>query len=340
MKITFQLANTKQLKGFVNSRKGEEKFGDKIETLDKNESIPKGLANSKADFVLLGIPEDIGVFANHGNPGAKNTWELTLKTLLNIQVNAFTKPEDILILGHVSVPDNCYTAINDTTLSKAGKIKKARSIVSEIDKTVSYYMSLIAKAGKKAIVIGGGHNNSYGNLKGMALGLNSPMNVVNFDAHTDLRNLEGRHSGNGFSYAFNEGFINKYFGFGFHENYLGPAALELIKANPNNFDYNTYEEIAVRKTKSFKKELQKAKKYIDNGPYGIEIDCDAIENFPSSAVTPSGFSTAQARQFIAFMAADSNAKYIHICEAAPTKKRHHTVAKLISYFITDFIKSK
>jgi formiminoglutamase len=44
------------------------------------------------------------------------------------------------------------------------------------------------------------------------------VNAINFDAHSD-RILEGRHSGNGFSYAYEEGFLKKYFIFGLHENY-------------------------------------------------------------------------------------------------------------------------
>jgi arginase family enzyme len=32
------------------------------------------------------------------------------------------------------------------------------------------------------------------------------VNAINFDAHSDFRILEGRHSGNGFSYAYEEGF--------------------------------------------------------------------------------------------------------------------------------------
>jgi arginase family enzyme len=37
------------------------------------------------------------------------------------------------------------------------------------------------------------------------------INAINFDAHSDFRILEGRHSGNGFSYAYEEGFLKKYF---------------------------------------------------------------------------------------------------------------------------------
>ena len=65
--------------------------------------------------------------------------------------------------------------------------------------------------------------------------------------------------------------------------------------------------------------------------FGIEIDCDAIENIPSSAMTPSGFSVKQARQFVNYFGKHNNATYLHICEAAPTKKTETQVGKLITY---------
>ena len=50
------------------------------------------------------------------------------------------------------------------------------------------------------------------------------MDVVNLDPHADCRNVaEGRHSGNGFSTAFGEGLIRKYFLCGYHNRYNSQA---------------------------------------------------------------------------------------------------------------------
>nr|WP_308225039.1 hypothetical protein [Flavobacterium sp. J372] len=61
--------------------------------------------------------------------------------------------------------------------------------------------------------------------------------------------LEGRHSGNGFSYAYEEGFLRKYFIFGLHENYCGKGVMETIKKTEGRVKYNTYEQIAVTREK-------------------------------------------------------------------------------------------
>jgi len=126
---------------------------------------------------------------------------------------------------------------------------KLNELVEKIDKEVVHIVSTIVKAGKIPIVIGGGHNNSYGNIKGSALGKGKPINAINFDAHSDFRILEGRHSGNGFSYAYEQGFLKKYFIFGLHENYTSKNVLDILKKKEDRVRFNTYDEINIRKQK-------------------------------------------------------------------------------------------
>ena len=78
-------------------------------------------------------------------------------------------------------------------------------------------------------------------------------------------------------------------------------------------------------------------------PFGIELDCDAIAHCPSSAMTPTGFDSTQARQFVFGLGKHSNATYLHICEAAPKfnpKKKDFNVGKMITALIVDFVTSK
>src|SRR4051812_10254491 len=132
--------------------------------------------------------------------------------------------------------------------------KALSELVDKIDKDVAHAVCQIILAGKTPIIIGGGHNNAYGNIKGTALAKGKPVNAINFDAHTDFRVLEGRHSGNGFSYAFEEGFLKRYFIFGLHENYTSKGVMETIKKHSDAIKFNTYEQISVRKEKSFSEE--------------------------------------------------------------------------------------
>ncbi|MBF8149610.1 formimidoylglutamase [Winogradskyella sp. F6397] len=328
----------KEKQQLLKKRKGETKFGEHIQLIPNLTKIYVDIVNLDVDYVVFGINEDIGITANLGKTGAYKAWDATLKVLLNIQSNALTNAKRVLILGHLDYTKQ-RNAIADLDVSKKKQLSKVRNLVEDIDKDVTHLVSSIIKAGKTPIIIGGGHNNAYGNIKGCALANNEKINVVNFDAHSDFRAEEGRHSGNGFSYAYAEGFLKNYFIFGLHENYTSSNLLNTIK-KVKSINFNTYEAIEVRKELDYSSEMKNALNHVSDKKFGIEIDCDAIKNIPSSAMTPSGFSVKQARQFVNYFGKDANATYLHICEAAPTKKSETKIGKLITYLITDFIRAQ
>ncbi|MFC0605769.1 formimidoylglutamase [Winogradskyella pulchriflava] len=331
-----KLFTEKEKQHLLKKRKGESKFGEHIQLLPNLTNIYDDIVNLDVKYVIFGISEDVGVYANYGNSGTYKAWDAVIKVLLNIQSNGFTNAKQVLVLGHLEYPEReTMTALD---ASKKKHINGARTFVETIDKDVTHIVSSIVKAGKIPIIIGGGHNNAYGNIKGSALAKNSKINVINFDAHSDFRAEEGRHSGNGFSYAFAEGFLKSYFVFGLHENYSSDNLLKTLK-KVKHIKYNTYEAIEVRNELDFNSELDVALNHISSKNFGIEIDCDAIENIPSSAMTPSGFSVKQARQFVNHFGQHENTCYLHICEAAPTNKTATKVGKLITYLITDFIRA-
>lgn len=326
----------------TNHRSGEIKFGEKMITIPKGVDVINFLNESKARFVLFGIPEDIGVRANNGRPGTSSAWENALSSIANIQHNRFCKGSQIIILGALNVSEELNEAKN-LSFTATDERKKLSTLVEKIDKEVSHIIFNIIKAGKIPIIIGGGHNNAYGNIKGAALAKGKPVNAVNFDAHSDFRILEGRHSGNGFSYAFDEGFLKKYFIFGLHESYTSKNVLLRLKDIEDRVRFNTYDEIAIRNEKNYEQELNQALNFIKNDSFGIEVDLDALPGIASSAMTMSGFSIEKARQFIHHFGQHSNATYLHICEGAPDlfdDKNPQLLGKLIGYLVTDFMKAK
>jgi formiminoglutamase len=329
------LFNTTTLNELLNKRLGESKFGEHIQILTSISNIYEQLISLDLTHVIIGFPEDVGVFANYGKTGTSKAWEATLKILLNIQSNEFTRANKVLILGHLDFTEELLK-VSELDATKKKSIKKARKIVSEIDKHVTYIIQQIVSAGKKPIIIGGGHNNAYGNIKGTSLALKKPINAINFDAHSDFRPEEGRHSGNGFSYAYAEGFLKNYFIFGLQRNYTSDILFKTLK-KLILVKYNTLESIEVGNELIFEEELERALTHVSENPFGIELDCDAIENIPSSAMTPSGFSVNRARSFVSYFGKHENACYLHICEAAPTKETETQVGKLITYLIVDFI---
>lgn len=330
------------LSKITNHRSGEVKFGEKMVTIPKEQDVAKFLKECEQQFVLFGIPEDIGVRANYGRPGASTAWESAIKSIANIQHNRFCKGSQIVVLGALDVAEE-MELVQNLDFNVTADRKKLSELVVKIDKEVAHIISLIVTAGKIPLVIGGGHNNAYGNIKGTALAKGKPINAVNFDAHSDFRILEGRHSGNGFSYAFEEGFLKKYFIFGLHHCYTSKSVLDKLKTLKDRVLYNTYDSMKIKMTKNFNSEMQFALDFIKNDSYGVEIDLDSIPNIPCSAMTLSGFSVEEVRQFIYFFGKHQNAAYLHICEGAPSldnEKNNHLVGKLIGYLVTDFIKAK
>ncbi|WP_047546654.1 formimidoylglutamase [Psychroserpens sp. Hel_I_66] len=332
-----KLFTSSELNTILKTRPNETKLGEHIMLLPNSASIYDQLLKLDVTHVIFGIKEDIGVFANYGNTGTSSAWNAVIKTLLNIQSNAHTNASKLLVLGHLEFP-KYEEKIKDLDQNNKKDIQKARKKVSKIDDDVTYLVSQIISAGKIPIIIGGGHNNAYGNIKGTALALKKPINAINFDAHHDFRAEEGRHSGNGFSYAFAEGFLKKYFVFGLHENYTSDTIFKTIK-KIKHFKFCTFESMMVRRESSFDLEMDKAIEHVSSRPFGLEVDCDAIQNVPSSAMTPSGFSVNKARAFIHYFGKHENTRYLHICEAAPTPETETQIGKLISYLITDFIRA-
>lgn len=333
---------TVDLKAITSIRNGETKFGEKMVALPEKENFISCLKNSEQEFVLFGIPESIGVRANFGRAGTETAWEKTIQALVNVQHNKYCKGSSILVLGALNVTAEMEIAqnLNPNILEDR---KKLFDLVSKIDKDVTHIVSKIVEAGKIPIIIGGGHNNAYGNIKGTALAKGKAINAINIDAHTDFRITEGRHSGNGFKYAFEEGFLKNYFIFGLHENYTPKSIFKEIKQLESQIRYNTYEELKIRQEKSLKSEIQNAIDFIKKEPFGIELDLDCIANIASSAITPTGFSVEEIRAMVYQIGQINNASYLHICEGAPSldhEKNNHLIGKLNAYIITDFIKSK
>ncbi|TXE17298.1 formimidoylglutamase [Psychroserpens burtonensis] len=332
-----KLFTTSELNLVLKKRPKETKLGEHIVLLPNFNDIYEQLLKLDVTYVVFGIKEDIGVFSNYGNAGTSNAWDATKNIFLNTQSNAHTYAKKIAILGSLEFP-KYQELLNQLDQNNKKDIAKTRKKVTKIDEAVSYLVSQIVSAGKIPIIIGGGHNNAYGNIKGTSLALKKSINAINFDAHHDFRAEEGRHSGNGFSYAYAEGFLKYYFIFGLHENYTSDTifkTLERLKA----IQYNTFESMMVRGEKCFDAEMEKANEHISSKHFGLEIDCDAIQNVPSSAMTPSGFSVNKARAFVNYFGKQEHVSYLHICEAAPTRETETQVGKLISYLITDFIRA-
>ncbi len=336
----FQQYKRSDIDALIRIRKGETKLGE-LAAVTEDEDLPAFFEKTHAPFVVVGIAEDIGVVANYGKPGTSTTWNSFLNFFLNIQANEFTRPEQVAVIGHFSF-DNIKHEIEKKPGDVEDKIGEYRKAVTVIDDAVAELIGLIVSHGRTPIVVGGGHNNSYPLLKGTAIALRSRknfaggINCLNLDAHIDYRLREGRHSGNGFRYAKVEGFLNKYFVLGIHENYLADAIVKEI-SNLQDIKLITYEDIFVRDRITWSQALEKAIEFTGEEVTGIELDMDSISNIPSSATTPCGVTAREAMQYVHYVANHCNVAYLHVCEGIASER--NSVGKLISSLVIEFVKS-
>jgi formiminoglutamase len=328
-------------------RRFETKVGECVQVIADKEHLDTCLQHTTAKYILFGIPEDIGVRANMGTGGTDSLWMPFLSTFLNIQSNDFMIGDEILLLGHFDFGDLKYL-IEQNAQNFEEKVDAYRHAVIAIDEEVEELARIITANKKIPIVIGGGHNNAYPLIKGAAKGLHkagliplAQINCVNLDAHTDFRPSEGRHSGNGFRYAEEDGYLQKYCVVGVHENYL-PQNVWLDIVNNPFLDFITYEDIFIREKRNFIQAVAHAAGFTEDNFTGIELDLDCIEHTLSSAVTPAGISSLHARQYLDFTGSNSQVAYLHVCEGAiqlTDGRKDETTGKLVSYLLSDFVKA-
>lgn len=326
----FILFDEKTLAKYLGKRAGETKLGESLSFVSSVEE----LKNHSEKYVIFGIPEDIGIRANFGKPGAVTSWESFLSSFVNIQINQYNHAGNCLILGYVSCEDLMQEA-EELVSKSANYHEEFGKLVSSLDDRVSEVVRQIVAAGKVPVIIGGGHNNAYGNIKGTAQALKHAVNILNIDAHTDLRHTDYRHSGNGFSFAIKDGFLVRYAMFGIHKNYT-PQYIFDIYEKDENIDIQLYEDLIGGDLAYQLRELDKVTGFLENS-FGLEIDCDVIEDFSSSAMTPSGFSVKEMRNFIN-LAKRNRIHYLHLTEAAA--KGNPQIGKALSYFVSDFIREE
>ncbi len=298
----------------ISKRNGETKLGERLAS---------SYIDNKVSYVILGISEDIGPQANLGLKGSNSAFKSFLTRFLNCQSNRFLTGENISILGEIKSNINFET------------IEKARIQVDELDEFVIDILSPVIKEGKIPIVIGGGHNNAFPLIKANYLISNTPLDIINLDPHADCRAIEGRHSGNPFSYAKEFGFMNHYTVLGLHQQYNSESIYNYLDLH--KFDYSFFEDYLDSKSNLIDDIKLFKKKSINK--IGIELDLDSIKMIPSSAFTSSGFTIEEARIYIRQLAKMKNCAYLHFPEGAPnTEIDEKVVGKMLNYFVTDFIK--
>src|SRR4051812_9903571 len=109
----FRFYSKEDILSLTKVRKFETRIGERISYLASGGEWPDVIIDSPAKYVLLGIPEDIGVKGNMGIGGADTNWLPFLNAFLNTQSNDFLPGNNILLLGHFDFGDLKYLIENN-----------------------------------------------------------------------------------------------------------------------------------------------------------------------------------------------------------------------------------
>lgn len=315
--FAFENDLSQSIDSYTLKRAGEVRIGEVLSNNWNNPSV---------NYVIVGISESIGPQANFGRSGAEKAFDAFLNSFCNLQFTNSTSKDSFAYFGKIT-----------STTAFSGTIE-ARDQVSELDDFILELISPIIIAGKIPIVIGGGHNNAFPLIQTIAKQVDK-LAVINMDAHSDCRALEGRHSGNSFSYAFEENFLTKYGVFGLHKAYLNQAMIDYFQDKPISFGYFDDYSLERKTYKSdvinFLNSLKPTEKL------GVELDLDCVANFPSSAMSPIGFTLSDVRNYLALCSKHPHVAYYHLTEAAINKSGDErivgkTLAQLVYDIITEF----
>jgi formiminoglutamase len=297
---------------FFMHRNGETRIGD----FDLNKK--------NARFVILGIEESIGPLANNGFSGSENAFGSFLSIFLNSQVHEGLNIDQISILGSVK-----FT-------SSFSSVERASKQVAELDDFVIELLNERVSENQIPIVIGGGHNNAYPLIKWSSR--DKAINVLNLDPHADCREIDRRHSGNSFSYAIDQGFLNEYAVLGLHEAFNNSFIRNFLVGQRIKHSY--YEDYLVGNRNLIDDASEIVQSWnLDKHRIGIDIDMDCIANMPSSAFSPSGWSLDEVRAYLMRTIPQvEQLAYVHLPEAAPKNDlEYKLVGKALTYLVRDVV---
>ena len=330
---TFITASRQYLDQLTQKRPGETKVGEYARHVEQGD-WQKAIREHEGRFVVITIPEDIGVRAFEDTPGTHTICKKALEELLDVEHGNLLNGSELLILGSFDFSEEMKVA-------ETADANLLNQLTGLVDEQVYPVIQAIVAAGKIPIIIGGGQSNAYPVLKGTSEAKGVPVNCINLDAHSDFRMMDGRNNRNGFRYAHRGGYLEKYAVIGLHENYNPQVVIEETEDDPDLL-FTFFEDIFVREKYSFYEATRSVMKKMSNRPTGLEIDMRCIEGIERVDGLPTGITTIQARRFVNWVSHTLHPVYLHISEGIyqyADGSRNTLAPRLIAYLITDFIKA-
>jgi formiminoglutamase len=283
----------------------------------------KDIGQNKTDIALLGYACDEGVKRNLGRVGAKQGPDALRERLSKLPIHF--KKKKVADFGNIICVDEDLEACQN---------ELATSIEILISNNIF------------PIVIGGGHDMSYGHFKGIYKTVKSnadkKIGIVNFDAHFDLRPIESKaNSGTPFNQILNEFEHVEYFVIGIQQQSNTKELFEIAKKNSVNFVLNYDCESSSEAINIIQDKLQVI---IDSCEYlYITIDLDGFSSAYApgvSAPSPLGFSPFFVFKMLRFLLESKKVVSLDVAELNPVFDKDiitaTLAARIIDYVVQNY----
>jgi len=268
---------------------------------------------------IIGFPSDAGVQINGGRPGASHAPEPIFEQLLKLTPHAHWYERHSELLSRTC---------GITMLSCTGHVEKDQE---NLGNTVAACL----QKGIMPIIIGGGHETSFGHFLGYA-GDGQSVRILNLDAHADVRPLkDGKaHSGSPFRQALEHPSksCHSYSVFG-----LNPASV-----SADHFRYVSENGMAVYeddlKRSGVRKWFELAA--IDGMPVMATMDMDLVNHAGAPGVsTPnsSGITTRKWLRLAFELGRQPAVSSFDLCEVNPVCDRDGQTVRLAALTIWNFL---
>ncbi len=286
------------------------------------EMLFKEIEYFNATHVIIGCPQHEGVKRNKGRTGAAQAPNLIRKYLYKMQVHPGT-PIKLFDAGNIRT---AFFDASAETLEESLNPDQS-DVLETIHSNLTKAVSKFVRDGKRVIVLGGGNDISYADVRALAE-VKRDISAINIDAHLDMRKSSVMHSGTPYRRLVDEGLLEQasFFEFGIQPESNGARYIEDVLDQGVNVFY--LEDIIKDGAKESFKEVLTC---IEERAFFLGLDMDSIQAADApgvSASSPIGLTAREVADILRMARAEESLHVFEITEVNPTYDIDHRTVKL------------
>ncbi|MEQ8523850.1 formimidoylglutamase [Gracilimonas sp.] len=280
--------------------------------------------------VLIGCPQHEGVLRNNGRTGAAEAPNKIREQLYKLQVE---KKSTIKLFDAGNVSTDLFDSSEVTDFPNLNQNPDA---LEEIHNRLSTAVSKFLRDGKKVIVLGGGNDISYADVRALAE-TEREISAINIDAHLDMRMADEMTSGTPYRKLIEDHYLSphRFYEFGIRPESNGAFYLENAKELGVNVHYLK---------KVLKEGVSPAFQHIlgqiGNRPFFLGLDMDSIQASDApgvSASSPVGFSGREVMRCVQQARRKENLRVFEITEVNPKYDIDNRTVNLAAQIVFRFL---